>query len=183
MLGDQRGPRDLVDNNRHIPDIHLQLEDRKNCLGVRWNCGSTSFFDAIDIIICADTECTILQHDHVDKYHIRPYFLDATHIVVVHNTTLRIHEVSPTRQIRDSLVCTLELPALKAKKQPHDVRSCLQFPLSHLDEPEAPLFECDPSLTLLVLRFSACSTPSWQVHLSHQCKEFLALVPVSTMLA
>ncbi|KAH9903395.1 hypothetical protein C8Q73DRAFT_674536 [Cubamyces lactineus] len=118
-------------------------------------------------------------NDDGDYIHVRCYFLDATHIIVVQNTSLCIHEVHPTKQIHDSLLCELELPALATNKVPHGVKSCLQWPPAHPGE--APLFKCDPSLTLLVLQFSACNNPKQSGH--SDCKPFLALIPVSTMLA
>ncbi|KAJ8482611.1 hypothetical protein ONZ51_g5239 [Trametes cubensis] len=118
-------------------------------------------------------------NDDGNNFHHRPYFLDATHIVVVENMTLGIHEVHPTKPIHDSLLCELELPALATNKLPHGVQSCLQFPPAHSGE--APLFKLDPSLTLLVLRFAACNNPGQSAR--SNCKTFLVLVPVSTMLA
>ncbi|KAI0323546.1 hypothetical protein GY45DRAFT_1376251 [Cubamyces sp. BRFM 1775] len=118
-------------------------------------------------------------NDDGGSFHLCPYFLDGTHIVVVQNTTISIHEVHPTKQIYDSLLCELELPTLAMNKLPHGVKSCLQYPPAHSDE--APLFKPDPSLTLLVLRFLACSDPNGRVRST--CKPFLVLIPVSTMLA
>ncbi len=134
-------------------------------------------------------ECLLMprwwQHDENPMFYLRCHFLDPTHILIVENLNLYIHEVDPAQPncnaSYDHALCTLKLPALAGKKGSHAVESDIRIPPVY---PSADaLFQRDPALTLLTLKFSACDDPIWRSSASTPCKSFVALVPLSTLFA
>lgn len=125
-----------------------------------------------------------LQHDGNPMFYLRCHFLDPTHLLIVENLNLHIHEVDPAQPhcnvSYDNGLCTLKLPALTGQKSPHDMKSAMQIPPVYPGA--AALFQRDPALTLLALRFSACNDPVYR-RSSTVCKSFVALVPIATLFA
>ncbi|KAI0358061.1 hypothetical protein OH77DRAFT_1587810 [Trametes cingulata] len=121
-------------------------------------------------------------HDDNPFFYMRCHILDSTHVLVVENGNLHIHEVDSTKpMVQDSAytasVCTLKLPAPSGNKTTHGVESHMKRPPTY---PGCkPLFQRDPALTLLALKYSICNAPMG--HSRAGCKSFLALVPLATV--
>lgn len=117
-------------------------------------------------------------------FYLRCHFLDPTHLLIVENLNLYIHEVDPAQPhcnaSYDRALCTLKLPALVGQKGTHAMKSDMQIPPVYPGA--AALFQRDPALTLLTLKFSACDDPVYR-RSSTVCKSFVALVPVATLFA
>ncbi|KAI8985588.1 hypothetical protein BD414DRAFT_522797 [Trametes punicea] len=121
-------------------------------------------------------------HDDNPNFYMCCHFLDPTRIAVVENTRIHVHKVDPSEANGNGSyadgVCTLELPALQGGMYSHGVKSEMQRPSAFAGD--APLFQRDPALTLLAIKFSACRDPTG--YNRARCKAFLVLVPVAAIL-
>ncbi|KAI0676029.1 hypothetical protein C8Q78DRAFT_1066613 [Trametes maxima] len=180
----------LASHPHYEGDQELSINiDPQECLEI---CGDliawTIATDSTEIVVLNwKTGATIWTSGewHEDpKFYMRCYFLDPTHLLVVENTNIHIHEVDPNKPT--TLGCyyssfvTLQLPTLAQDKRPHDIDSDIRRP--PIFPGTAPLFEHDPAHTLLALRFSACNDPLGYRR-AIECKSCLFLVPVATIFA
>ncbi|KAI0630572.1 hypothetical protein C8Q77DRAFT_1134045 [Trametes polyzona] len=117
-------------------------------------------------------------HENNPYFYMRCHFLDPTHVVVVENGELRVHEVDPETHTPERDTCVLKLPALTGRMSMHGVQSDIGRPPAYPGS--TALFVRDPALTILAVMFSACPDPYGYDH--QACKTFLALIPVSTLL-
>ncbi|OSD04818.1 hypothetical protein PYCCODRAFT_73997 [Trametes coccinea BRFM310] len=113
-------------------------------------------------------------------YYISCHFLDDAHFVAVQGVDIHIYAVNPAHSKRAATaLCRLQLPALQPGILPHFIESEMRPPPNHAAD--NALFQRDPALTLLAVRFSACKNPYGYDHAA--CKSFIALVPAATLSA
>ncbi|CDO69322.1 hypothetical protein BN946_scf184746.g3 [Trametes cinnabarina] len=116
-------------------------------------------------------------------FYMRCHFLDRDHLLVVRNTDLHVHQIDPAKagawNAYTNALCMLRFPALRQGLITHGMESQLRCPTNFPGD--KPLFQRNPPLSVLAVKFSACKDPHGYNH--SQCRSFIALVPVATILA
>ncbi|TFK83948.1 hypothetical protein K466DRAFT_665476 [Polyporus arcularius HHB13444] len=112
------------------------------------------------------------------EYHTRCHILDPTHVLKVSKYDLIVHRVAEEGKLIDGeIVCNLAMPALADGFEASYCASHIQRPPEMSDC--SPHFECDPSLTVLVVEYDISRKSSLQ----RDNTKLIAVIPISTILA
>ncbi|TFK83950.1 hypothetical protein K466DRAFT_589320 [Polyporus arcularius HHB13444] len=110
------------------------------------------------------------------EYHTRCHILDSTHVLKISKYDLTVYRTAARGGKTGTLVCDLKMPALGEGFEASYCASSIQRPPETPDC--SPHFECDPSLTVLVMEYDVRHESSQQ-----DSAWLVAVIPISTILA